>query len=132
MIGVDTNVLARLFLEDDPKQGQAARRFFAERSSEDPAFVGAVVIVEFAWLLTSRYGYTTDAVHTALAAIFASADVVVEQEMVVKTAVNAALRDGADIADAIIAAIAQHNGAGRTVTFDRTAAKRIGTMELLA
>ena len=65
MIGVDTNVLARLFLEDDPKQTASARRFFAARSPTDPAFISAVVIAEFIWLLTSRYRYSTDAAQAA-------------------------------------------------------------------
>ena len=43
MIGLDTNVLARLFVDDDPVQARLARRVVAERS-------GAVIrVMWMAW-----------------------------------------------------------------------------------
>jgi predicted nucleic-acid-binding protein len=131
MIGVDTNVIARLFLDDDPKQQESARRFFARRTATDPAFISAVVLAEFVWLLTLRYGYARDAVHTALSAIFVSANVAVEREDLVKSAVATARDRNADVADAIIGAIAAQHDCASTVTFDREAAKRVPGMELL-
>lgn len=131
MIGVDTNVLARLFLEDDEKQTRVAQKFFAQRSAEDPAFVSVVVLVEFVWLLTSRYKYPVEAVYRVLGVIFVSANVQIEREEVVKAAVYLAERTGADISDAIIAAVAEDHDCRTTVTFDRNAAKRMPGMELL-
>jgi predicted nucleic-acid-binding protein len=131
MIGVDTNVLARLFLEDDPKQSAAAQRFFSGRTNSDPAFITAVVLAEFAWLLTSRYRYSLEAVHGALMIIFGSHNVVVEGEERLKIAITAARETGADIADAIIAAVAIDAGCRHVVTFDRDAAKRVSGMDLL-
>lgn len=132
MIGVDTNVLARLFLEDDAEQTAIAQRFFAERTSQDPAFISAVVIAEFVWLLVSRYRYPVEAVHRALSVIFASVNVVVEMEETLKEAVHLAGRTGADISDAVIAAIGAHHDCRATVTFDRNAARRLPGMDLLA
>lgn len=131
MIGVDTNVLARLFLEDDREQASLAREFFAERSAADPAYVSTVVIVELVWLLTSRYRYPGSAVHEVLDAMFASANVLMEREELVRRTANSARRTGADIADAIVAALAEEAGCQRTVTFDAAAAKRVESMELL-
>lgn len=131
MIGVDTNVLARLFLDDDPKQTASARKFFAARNPADPAFISALVIAEFVWLLTSRYRYPVDSAHAALAVVFGSGDVVVEREGVLKEAIAAARAANADVADALIAAIALDDGASSIVTFDRDAAKLVPGMELL-
>ena len=131
MIGVDTNVLARLFVDDDAKQSAAARRFFLERTIDDPAFVSAVVVAEFVWLLTSRYRYPQETIHAALAALFSSANVVVEREDLLKSAVTIAGDRNADITDAIIAAVANDNACLSVVTFDREAAKRIPGMERL-
>lgn len=131
MIGVDTNVLARLFLDDDAKQGALAKRFFDARTSDDPAFVSALVIAEFAWLLTSRYRYPVDAVHSALLIIFGSGNVVVEREEQLKAAILAARHTGGDVSDAIIAAVAVDAGCSSVVTFDKEAAKRLPTMMLL-
>lgn len=132
MIGVDTNVLARLFVDDDQEQMKHAQTFFQKRTPDDPAFIGSVVIAEFVWLLLFRYRYPVDAVHRALDVIFASANVVVEDEEDVRLAILAARQSGADIADSLIAAVAGKHGCRSVVTFDRKAAKSIPGMELLA
>ncbi len=36
MIGVDSNLLLRLFVEDDADQHRRALEFFSERSAEEP------------------------------------------------------------------------------------------------
>jgi predicted nucleic-acid-binding protein len=50
---VDTNVLARYLLGDDPVQNP-----IAERTIADGAYVSLTVLLETHWLLTSRYGLT--------------------------------------------------------------------------
>ena len=131
MISVDTNVLARLFLKDDLEQTSIAQKFFMARTVGDPAFVSAVVIAEFIWLLTSRYRFSMDAVHAVLMIVFASGNIVVERSELLSEAIAAARESGADVADAIIGAVAQAAGASHTVTFDRDAARRVAGMELL-
>ena len=44
MIGLDTNVLVRYVVQDDPTQAEAATRLIEEGCSmEQPAYIGAVV-----------------------------------------------------------------------------------------
>ncbi len=50
MIAVDTNVLVRYLVEDDPEQAQAARTLLYSLSSELPGFVCREVIVELVWV----------------------------------------------------------------------------------
>lgn len=132
MIGIDTNVLARLLVGDDEKQAIAAQRLIAQHDSTDPIFVGREVIIELVWLLTARYKYPIDAVRAALDGLFMSANLAIEDEETIKAAVYLAERTGADIADAIISAIAAQEGCAKIMTFDKDAAKRIPGMELLA
>lgn len=51
MKAVDTNVLARYVMADDPVQSPVATAILAE-----PCFASDTVLVETAWLLSSRYG----------------------------------------------------------------------------
>ena len=51
MNAVDTNIIARYILQDDPKQAAIATKLLAE-----PCFASDTVLVELAWLLSSRYG----------------------------------------------------------------------------
>jgi predicted nucleic-acid-binding protein len=132
MIGVDTNVLVRLLVRDNPAQLDAAARFMAQRSADDPAFVSSVVVAEFAWVLDKSYGYASEAIHGAMDWLFDSENIVVERSDLIENAVLVAREANADISDAIIAALAEDAGASKTATFDRNAAKRIPGMDLLA
>ena len=62
MIAVDTNIIVRLIVDDDP--GQVARALaLAERET---FYVSLTVLAETEWVLRSRYGYERAAVVTAL------------------------------------------------------------------
>jgi predicted nucleic-acid-binding protein len=131
MIGVDTNVLSRLFVADDVPQHRKSQSFFAARTSEDPAFLGLVVIAEFVWLLDRIYKYPQDRQIELLTIILASANVTVENRGALERAMEAVTARGGDLADALIAACAAVAGCTHTVTFDRGAAKRALGVELL-
>jgi predicted nucleic-acid-binding protein len=131
MIGVDTNVLVRIFVEDDPGQTAVAQAFFRERTAESPAFVSAVVVVEVCWVLAQTYGFGTGRIGEALQWLFESACIVIERHDLLEQAVGAAVEVRASIPDCIIAALATDAGATRTATFDRVASKRVPGMELL-
>lgn len=132
MIGVDTNVLVRIFVDDNPEQRVAAQAFMRLRSADDPAFVSAVVLTEVSWVLTRMYKLSVVAVRDAFEWLFESTNILVEAHDLVRSAVALAADKDADISDAIIAAIARDAGASKTVTFDRPAAKRVPGMELIA
>ncbi|WIY52188.1 type II toxin-antitoxin system VapC family toxin [Devosia sp. YIM 151766] len=132
MIGLDTNVLVRVFVEDSSAQTEAALRLLGELSQDDPGYVGIVVLVELAWVLKRSYGFADDAIFAALESLFESANIEIERADLVQEAVLAAHDIGVDIADFLIALTAAEAGARKTMTFDRNAAKRIPGMELLA
>ncbi len=132
MIGVDTNVLARIFVADDPQQRAEAQAFLRERSETDPAFVSALVVAELGWVMTRVYQLPTTSVRDALDWMFESTNIVVEASDLLRSSIAFAASSGADISDCIIAALAKEAGAEVTVTFDKDAAKRIPGMELLA
>lgn len=132
MIGVDTNVLLRLYVSDEPQQHETAIRFFANRSEESPAYVSTVVLVEFVWALTKTYDYGWNRVLSLVGAMIDLRDMVIEREEVVADALSRALEEKVDFVDAIIALANADDGCMTTVTFDKTAAKRLASMELLA
>lgn len=131
MIGVDTNVLVRLFVSDDPKQHQKARAFFAARTRDDPAFVSITCAVEFVWVMTRSFRQSSDAALGLLRLVITSEDAVVERITEVREAMQIALDGGGDFSDVIIALASNREGAISVVTFDRDAAKRVPGMELL-
>jgi predicted nucleic-acid-binding protein len=52
MIGLDTNVLLRYLVQDDPVQSPRATEIITRRlSEEEPGFVSLVTILEVVWVL---------------------------------------------------------------------------------
>lgn len=132
MIGVDTNLLARLFVDDDPRQQEIAGAFFGQRSTDDPAYVSLVVIAEFVWLLGKTYDYSKTRIAEALAALLESPDFVVESRKLVEDALALSEQPKVGIVDVLISRIATRDGCIAVATFDKEAAKRVPGMKLLA
>jgi len=130
MIGVDTNVLVRLFVPVEP-QRDAALAFFGKRSPADPAYVSLVVLAEFAWVLRRRYKYSFARIGEGIQRVLDSDDFVVEGRDRVEWALAHYARSKIDFSDLLIARSAATAGARRTVTFDIDATKYIPGMELL-
>ncbi len=131
MIGIDTNVLVRFLVDDEPEQNRAARRFFSERTAEDPAYVSAIVIAETMWVLNKRLKYPMPVIMDVLHNLLAADGVVIEYADQLSVLFSQADPVG-DLPDYLISWSARAAGCGRTVTFDKTAARKIPGMELLA
>jgi predicted nucleic-acid-binding protein len=132
MIGVDTNVLVRVFVDEAPEQTSAALHLLSGLSQDDPAFVSTIVLIELVWVLKRSYGFDDNATLVAVDSLLESANIEIEHAEMVQAAVSAAHEDGSDLADSLIALSAIAAGAGKVMTFDKNAAKRIAGMELLA
>jgi predicted nucleic-acid-binding protein len=130
VIGVDTNVLVRYLVQDDPAQSEAAAQLLDARTSDDPAFISLVTLCEVAWVLRGAYRYSGQQVVQAVRAMLASPELTVEQEGVARRAVVMAAA-GADFPDAVVYQCARQAGCTTVMTFDRVAARRAG-MTLLA
>lgn len=132
MIGVDTNVLMRLVVDDDAAQHTRARDFFVARSEADPAYISALVMFEFAWALRRLYDYSKDQVADAVLALTESPDIVVEKRDLVIEAAHQSRAPKVQFADALVAQLATDAKCTAVATFDKNAAKRIPGMELIA
>jgi predicted nucleic-acid-binding protein len=124
MIGLDTNVLIRLLVADDPIQAEEAKRFVDTHCSpQAPAFINCVVLAEVVWVLDTAYGYSRQDIANVVEALIAGSDRLVEHS----EAVRAALRDYRSsritFADAMIGHIDRAYRCKATATFDRKAAR---------
>ena len=130
MIGVDTNVLVRLFVPVEP-QREASLAFFGKGTPADPAYVSLVVLTEFAWVLRRRYRYEFGQIGQGIRWMLDSDDFVVEKRDLVEWALANYTKARIDFSDLLIARSSELAGAPRTVTFDQGAAKHVAGMELL-
>lgn len=123
MIGVDTNVLVRYIVQDDPAQSRAASRF-VERTLDmaNPGFVNRVVLCELVWVLEDCYGYAREEIAETLQRLFEIDRIRVETPELAWRALDA-YGNGTDFSDALIALVNVDHGCDHTVSFDRHAAR---------
>jgi predicted nucleic-acid-binding protein len=126
MIGLDTNVLVRYIMQDDPKQSPKATRLIESLDSEDPGFITVVSVVELYWILTSCYGLGGRDVKRACEGLLRAKQIVVDRADQVLRALRVFDDGKADFADCLIERIASSAGCAETLTFDASAAKYAG------
>jgi predicted nucleic-acid-binding protein len=114
----DTNVLVRLFVDDDPAQTDAAMQ--ALMSAEIIA-ISLQALCELTWVLGSRYQTSRRDIAESIRQLLETANVVVDRPAVM--AGLAVLDAGGDFADGIIAFEGRWLGGETFVTFDKQASK---------
>jgi predicted nucleic-acid-binding protein len=128
---LDTNVLVRLLVADDPVQAAQAERFIVrEQRAGSPVLVSLMVVLEAEWVLRSRYALSKAAIADALSALLDTEAIEVEDEGSLARALHRWRESGGGFVDCLLNERHLALGARATVTFDRQAAKRTG-MRLL-
>jgi predicted nucleic-acid-binding protein len=122
VIGLDTNVLVRFLVQDDPDQTRAAGVLIAGLTEADPGFVCREVLLELVWVLERAYGLARQDIAAALAGLLKARELVVEGGDRVAVAADRYRKGGAGFADQMVALAGQGAGCRETVTFDRKAA----------
>jgi predicted nucleic-acid-binding protein len=126
MKGVDTNVLVRYLVGDDPIQMRKATHFFSHDCSvSDPCLVNRVVLCELVWVLQRAYGYSRERIAATLEALFQVRQLAIEDPDEARLALEE-FRAGGDFADSLIALTNRQLGCEFTVTFDRQASRQPG------
>lgn len=130
MIGLDTNVIVRYVMQDDPAQATAATRIIDSLSAENPGFVSLVVVAELAWVLDFSYRIKQEGIERAVQTLLESEEIIVEQAETVAQALRLFRAGGANFADFLIERSGNAAGCQHTFTFDQKAARSAG-MRLL-
>ncbi|MCL2652988.1 MAG: type II toxin-antitoxin system VapC family toxin [Propionibacteriaceae bacterium] len=132
MIGIDTNVLLRYLTNDDAAQSPRARTLLAGRTTDDPAFISIVTLVEVVWTLsTPRYGYAPAAILDVVAALASVETVCLQDSDAVLNALATSRLTGCDFPDALTAEFGSQVGCDHTATFDTRAIAAIPAMRAL-
>ncbi len=120
MLAVDTNVVVRLLVGDDPAQQQAAMaRLRKIRTDGDSALVTGVVLAEVAWVLGSAYRYDRAQIAAALRGVMATPPFIVRDRAAVIAAIAAYEQGPADFSDYLILELGRVEGCTKLLTFDR-------------
>lgn len=131
MIGLDTNILLRATLNDDPVQSAAAQRLLGSLGEARPGFINLAVVMEFFWVLRSRYKLPRERLASVMRDLLEVEHLEFEAFETVGKAIAAYESRTADFPHAVIAMHNHELGAEPTFTFDESASKSIPGMELL-
>lgn len=131
MFGLDTNVLVRFLLQDDPEQAEHARRVIEEAlASGEPLAVGLLVILETEWVLRSCAKLHKKTVITTFRMLLEARDLRIEHEESLEHALYLYENSTADFADCLMATRYKQSGCSAMLTFDRKAATIPGVVLL--
>ena len=123
MIGLDTNVIVRYLVQDDPVQAKIATRIFEKRlSAAHRGFVSAVTLCEVVWVLKRGYKRPKTELCAVIRALLEADELEIEQRDLVWRTLSAYQSGAADFSDYLIGEKARMAGAKTTLTFDETAA----------
>ena len=120
MIGIDTNVLLRLWLNDDPAQNDRLDALLTEHGSAPASLlVTDVVLAEAIWTLGSAYEQDKAAQRLAVSSLLAEAAFAFEDRAALERALTLFDESSCGFSDCLIVAKHAHHGCQFTATFDR-------------
>ena len=115
-VTLDTNVLLRTIVADDPDQAALASAMFAESAT---IAVGMQALTELVWVLRGSYGVARDDIAAAIRTLMNTEKVVLDRAAT--AAGLACLESGGDFADGVIAYEGAWLGGATFVSFDKRA-----------
>jgi len=122
VIGLDTNVVVRYLVQDEPDQSATASMVIDALTEKDPGFLSLVSVVELYWVLRRAYKLSTARCAELVEGLLDARELRVGQDSIVRAALTAS-HGGLDFPDAVIAELGRVAGCEHTVTFDQRAAQ---------
>lgn len=127
MAALDTNILVRYLVQDDATQFAKAQRLIQQSlASGESLFIPVTVLIELEWVLRSRYVLPKPQILATFAALLSAAELSIDRETAIETALIAYQSSNADFSDCMHAALAHEAGESPLWTLDVKAAKLEG------
>lgn len=124
MIGLDTNIVVRLLVQDDAAQLRRIQKAIAKECSEEtPGLISSFVLVETVWVLGSAYGYGREDIAHAIEALLQVKELDVQCQDEAWKSLTLFRAANADFSDYYLAAINRTLGCTATLTLDKKAAR---------
>jgi predicted nucleic-acid-binding protein len=124
---IDTNVLVRFLVNDDPRQSKAAREIFRKAElARESLHVSSLVLLETIWVLESAYGIGREALVETLGELLLLPTIEFEDRALVQATLAGArspVSQKVDLSDLLIGHRGKLVGCTTTLTFDKQAGK---------
>jgi predicted nucleic-acid-binding protein len=130
MIGLDTNILLRFYLKDDPDQSARAAALIRSFSAQEPGHISLVTLAELVWVMDRTFRKPKNEIGALVRGLLESKQVVLENHNAVIQALRNFDSSNADFSDCLIERLCASAGCSKTMTFDVGAAKSAGMVLL--
>lgn len=124
MISVDTNILARVFLEDNKVEAAQARALLKKAAEEKKLFLSVYAILELTWVLKVQKFSRTE-IKEAILDLIDSPGIQVSQRETIMSALELYIKGKADFGDYLILADSQHHNVKQLASFDKLFCKDV-------
>src|SRR5437016_6247311 len=122
MRGIDTNVLVRYIVQDDPVQSAKATNFIENKDAEE-ILISGIILCEMVWVLESAYTYSRVSIIKVIEQILKTRQFFLHEPDILWQSWQSYKNDGADFADHYIAHLNHNNHCEYTATFDKKAGR---------
>lgn len=122
MIGLDSNVLLRIFVDDTPIEHSEAARALLRSAERNSVRICLVVLVETIWTMRRTFGFGRTAITEFVVELLDRPEFAIEDREIVEAALEMFTEfRRVDFADCLIAAANAEGGCQTSYTFDEDA-----------
>lgn len=126
MINIDTNILIRVFLQDNLDQAEKSQNLLKSTAHGVKIFISSYALLEFVWVLKIKK-VPRIKIYEALMIICDTPGITVANKDIIITASEKFFKGEADFGDYMILTDGERNGAKNFKTFNQTITNEIQT-----
>src|SRR5262245_59153894 len=120
LIGIDTNVLVRFLVQDDPMQSVQASELIEQAISNGQfILINRIVLCETVWVLESAYGISRNEILDNVEKILKTAEFEIEDKDAAWQALQDSRQYQVDFSDSMIGRQNKALGCEQTITFEK-------------
>jgi len=128
MIGVDTNVLIRVVLDDHPKEASIARVLHSQLVKKKKLFISSYALLEMIWVLKVK-GRSREEIYEAALDLLDSPGVIVGNREIVVSALERYIKGKADFGDYLIHSEGEYHDTPKLASFDKFFCKKVAACQ---
>ena len=126
MYAIDTNILIRYIVEDNPEQAQKAAEAIEQLTTEKQGFISCIVLCELNWVLKTAYKISKRERVATLQKVLSVPVFEIEKLDCCLKALRSYEKGQADFSDYLIQQIGEKHGYEILLTFDQKASRETG------
>lgn len=124
MIGIDTNILVRILVQDDPNQTQLALKYIHTHCKIEKVVINPIVLCELISVLESNnYSYSKHEIINVIEHVLIAKQFYILYKDSVRLALSLYKNSSLDFSDALSGYLNYEKGCSINITFDKKAAK---------